>query len=167
MAEILHANKKASGETVTVACKLPHGLVLRVFRGIEIDVPVMGGGTRKEKTVEPLEQVYTAYGWSHPQNAAPHCTILAGYALTGGIPKEHWDLWLSQNKNSAMVKNGLIFAHASTASAKDQAKDGRTIRSGLERLDPNNLPKIGKQKVVTDKDMMGREQVERMEAAYV
>jgi hypothetical protein len=168
--ETLSLNKKTSGETVTVSCKLPNGLVLRVFRTIEVDVPVMGGGVRKETKNEPLADVYTVHGWSHAQNSAPHCTIIGGYALTGNIPKGHWDLWLSQNKNSAMVKNGLIFAHATVASAKDQAKDGRTVRSGLERLDPNKLPRVGKHKIETDTALMGSEQLGRMsdaESAYV
>lgn len=164
MAETITLNKKVSGETVTVGCKLPHGLVLRVFRTIEVDVPVMGGGVRKEPKNEPLEQTYTVYGWAHPQNAAPHCTIIGGYALTGNIPKEHWDLWLSQNKKSAMVVNGLIFAQNTAASAKDKAKDGRDERSGLERLNPQKLPRLGKNKIETAKDMMGSEQVARMES---
>jgi hypothetical protein len=157
--ETLGLNKKAAGETVSVACKLPSGLQLRVFRMVDRDEQILGGGVRQVKQAEQLEPVYTVYGWAHPQNAGPHCTILHGYAITDGIPKEHWELWLSQNKNSMMVQNGLIFAQNSTSSIKDQAKDGKAVKSGLERLDPNNLPKIGKPietSDMMDKGVLGR-----------
>jgi len=133
--------KATSGKTVSVACKLPHGLVLRVFNMVERDEPVMGGGFRKARMAEERAERFVVHGFSHAQNAAPHCTIVAGYAITSGIPEEHWDLWLSQNKNSDMVRNGLIFAQNSTASITDNAKDGHKIKSGLERLDPTKLPK--------------------------
>jgi len=149
-------NKKASGETVTVGCKLPNGLVLRVFNVVERQEPVMGGGTRTVKVCEPREETYTVHGWSHAQNAAPHCTIIGGYALTEGIPKAYWDLWLSQNQKSAMVVNGLIFAQNTVASARDQAKDGKEVRSGLERLDPKKLPKAIKTAEEMDKEIAAR-----------
>ena len=126
--------------TVSVACKLPHGLVLRVFSIVERDVPVMGGGVKTERIAEPRAESAVVHGWSHAQNAAPHCTIIGGYAITDNIDKGLWDLWLSQNKDSAMVKNGLIFANEKAESTTGKAKDGGKISSGLERLDPSKLP---------------------------
>jgi len=152
MADINTSNKKTDGETVSVACKLPHGLVLRIFNICEIDVPVMGGGFKKEKQAQERDEAYVVHGWSHAQNAAPHCTIIGGYAITEGIPKQHWELWLSQNKNSDMVKNHLIFAQNTVASVKDQSKEHAEQRSGLERLDPTKLPKALK-----TADMMNKE----------
>jgi len=146
-------NESNSTATVTVACKLPHGLILRVFRKVERQMPVMGGGFRTESVHEPLEQTYTVYGWSHPQNAAPHCTIVGGYAMTPGIPKEHWDLWMSQNKHSDMVKNQMIFAYDSMAKATGESKDRAGVKSNIERLDPNNLPS----KQLKTSDLMKRE----------
>ena len=125
---------------VSIACKLPHGLKLRVFNIIERDVPVMGGGTRIERMAEQRAEIAIVHGFSHAQNSAPHCTIIGNYAITDNIDKDLWDLWLSQNKDSAMVKNGLIFANEKAVSVSDQAKDGAKIKSGLERLDPVNLP---------------------------
>lgn len=137
---------------VSIGCKLPHGLVLRVFNMIERDVPVMGGGSRTERIAEQRAETATINGWSHAQNAAPNCTIIGGYALTDNVDKDLWDLWLSQNKNSDMVKNGLIFANEKSDSVVGKAKDGANIRSGLERLDPT---KIGG-RVKTDTDLMDR-----------
>ena len=106
-----------AGETVTVACKLPHGLKLRVFTETMRPESVMGGGTREVKVWDEIPDVsFTVFGNSHPQNKAPKCLIVGDYALTPNCPKELWDLWLQQNKDSDVVRNGLIFAHA-----KDQA----------------------------------------------
>ena len=40
--------KSSSAPTVVVACKHPPGILMRVFKNEEYDVPVLGGGTRKE-----------------------------------------------------------------------------------------------------------------------
>jgi hypothetical protein len=131
----------ASTETVTIACKLPHGLQLRVYEMVERDEMVVGGGLRKRKVAVARPEVAYVYGWSHPQNAAPKAQMVGGYALTPNVSKDLWDRWLQLNGDSMMVKNGLIFAHGKTDSTVAQAKDGEKVRSGLERLDPKNLPR--------------------------
>lgn len=133
-----------AGETVTVACKLPHGLKLRVFTETMRPESVMGGGTREVKVWDEIPDVsFTVFGNSHPQNKAPKCLIVGDYALTPNCPKELWDLWLQQNKDSDVVRNGLIFAHAKdqAASSAAESKEKAGIRSGLERLDPSKPPK--------------------------
>lgn len=131
-----------AGETVTIACKLPHGLRLRVFKMVEKPEFAIGGGSRVSMVAEEIPGVgFTVYGNAHPQNAAPRCLIVGDYALTPNCPKDLWDLWLEQNRGSDVVANGLIFAHEKENSARSQAKDGAEIKSGLERLDPNKLPK--------------------------
>ena len=125
---------------ISIACTLPHGLVLRVFNIIERDMPVMGGGLRTERIAEPRAETAIINGWAHAQNTAPHCMIIGNYAITDNVDKDLWLLWLSQNKDSAMVKNGLIFANEKADAVSGQAKDQASIRSGFERLDPNKLP---------------------------
>ena len=129
--------------TVTVACKLPNGLILRVFDMVDRDEPVMGGGMRKVKVAQERPAQVTIKGNAHPQNAAPRAPIIGGFALTQGVDKEFWDLWLAQNKDSDVVRNRLIFAHENTAKTEDaaRAKDNAKNRSGFERLNPHALPK--------------------------
>jgi hypothetical protein len=127
--------------TVTVACKLPHGLVLRVFNMVEAQEPVMGGGFRKVKVAQERPERAEIKGWAHPQNHAPKAPLIGGFALTAGVDKDLWDTWKTQNAESDLVKNGLIFAHEKADSVQDQAKDQRALRSGLERLDPKKLPR--------------------------
>jgi hypothetical protein len=127
--------------TVTIACKLPHGLILRVFDMIDGQEPVMGGGFRKIKVAKERQERATIKGWAHPQNHAPKAPLVGGFALTSGVDKDLWDAWLAQNGQSDLVKNGLIFAHETVDSVNDEAKEKRALRSGLERLDPAKLPK--------------------------
>ena len=110
----------AAGEFVTVACKLPHGLILRVFDMVEVSESVMGGGYRTAKVARERGEQFVVKGWSHPQNAAPTSAIVGGYAITPNIPKDFWELWLSQNKDADYVKNHLIFADIKQNSTEAQ-----------------------------------------------
>jgi len=131
--------------TVTVACKLPNGLILRLFTMAEKNEQVMGGGSRKIKEAVEHPKRVVLNGNSHPQNAAPRAQIASGCALTMGVDKEFWDTWLAQNKDSDVVRNGLVFAHEKIENTSAEAKDKVTLRSGLERLDPKKLPRGIKQ----------------------
>lgn len=128
--------------TVTIACKLPHGLRLRLHDWAKGSEPVMGGGTREFKIAVPLNGPEVVInGFSHPQNAAPSAQMVGGFALTPNVDKDFWDKWLSQNKDADYVKNHLIFAHEKSNSAEAEAKEKKDIKSGLERLDRTKAPK--------------------------
>lgn len=149
-----------SGQTVTVACKLPHGLALRLYDMVETNQPVMGGGMKVVKQAQQLPGEFMINGNAHAQNAGPACQITGGYALTPGVPKDFWDRWLEANKGSDMVRNNLIFAHEQTSSADGEAREKEKVRSGLERLDPNNLPRG-----LRTADAMSKETKDRLAAA--
>lgn len=136
--------------TVTIACKLPSGLLLRVFKMEESQEPVMGGGFRSVKVARQVGETVRINGCAHPQDKAPLQPIVqgTGYALTPGVDKEFWDTWLAQNKDLMAVRNGLIFAHEKEASTVAEAREKKSVRSGLERLDPDKLPS-GLEKVKT------------------
>jgi hypothetical protein len=154
-----------STATVTVACKLPHGLILRVFEMEEIEVQLLNGPPKKVKQAKELAKRFFVNGFSHAQNRAPDYEIVGGiplangtpnggYALTPGVPKDLWDLWWEQNKTSAMARNGLIWAMESRNDVGAKAADGAKIKSGLERMDPEHLPAILANAVKTDKEAM-------------
>ncbi|NPT59097.1 hypothetical protein [Paraburkholderia elongata] len=136
-------NDVPSNATVTVASKFPMDFTLRLFDFVKRYEPVMGGGQREFKIAEPRHgsKDFIVQGNSWPQNKGPHQQINCGYAITHGIPKAFWDEWLEQNRESAFVVNGMLFAHAETASTMAEAKEKEKEKSGLERLDPKNLPK--------------------------
>jgi hypothetical protein len=134
-----------TGDTVTVACKLPHGVILRVFEWEEFDEPMRDGTIRRGRRGRPIDdQQFTIRGtWVgsagqayHAHNSAVAELLPGGFALTQGVPKELWDLWHEQNRHSALVKNKIIFAHATHTTMQTEAAGFRDVKSGLEPLDP-------------------------------
>lgn len=134
---------------VTVACRLPHGMRLRIYELVKTTEVIMGG-TRDVLVSRQKGDDVVVNGWSEPQNHAKK-HLVEGFAITPGVDKEFFDKWLSQNKDSDVVKNGLIFAHEKEGNTFAEAKDKKSLRSGLERLDPAKLPKgiekVGKEAV--------------------
>ncbi len=126
--------KATTGDTVTVACKLPNGLILRVFDMIETQEPVMGGGFRNVKIARLKGVPIPVYGNRSPFGELPKCKIVAGFALTPGIPKEFWELYLEQNKDSEVIRNGILFAHESLDSVEGEAKENADVKTGLQPL---------------------------------
>ena len=137
-----------SRNTVTVACKHPSGIELRAYEMVTKKVAVQGGMV-EETIAQHVERlgVFVCKG-NATAVGMPTYHLVGGYALTDGCPEELWDLWFEANKDSALVKNGLIFAHRDHDYVVDQAKEQRAIRSGLERIDPNKpqnlVPQIRK-----------------------
>ena len=133
-------SKATSGEVVTVACKIPAGLVLRVFEMVPQKIP-MGNGSFVDGTIaKAREDTVTLRGFAHPQDRAANHPIIGGFGLTFGVPKEFWDLWRLQNKDSDIVRNELVFARVKSGAAEGDAKERAEVLSGLERLDPNKPP---------------------------
>jgi hypothetical protein len=120
--------------TVTVGCKLPHGLELRVFEMEERDEAVIGGGTRVVKVARSAGTSVQINGNAVPHGQAPRHQIVGGFAITSGVDADFWAKWLEQNKDSAIVKSGLIFAAAKAEDIKTEGCNRAKIKSGLEPL---------------------------------
>lgn len=134
----------SSGETVTVACKLPHGLLLRVYDMVDAQEPVLGGGIRQFKRPVQRPEQFLIQGSAVPFGIIPGFRFEGGYALTEGVPKELWERWFEANKGSDMVKNGLIFAHTRLGHALGQAHEQIEVLSGLEPLKMKDDPRVPK-----------------------
>lgn len=140
-------SKPATGtETVTVACKYPPGLILRIHEETKKRERVLG--VMVEETVfVPRSQQYVVRGpvvnVGAYRNAGqlPEGNI-GGYALTHGIPRDFWEQWLRENEHSAMVVNRLIFASTDMDRAASQAREQASIRSGLEPIPPDDPASI-------------------------
>jgi hypothetical protein len=130
-------------ETVTVACKLPHGLVLRLHEQVETPEPLPGGGTKKVKVWRPINMapvVLKGYLDRYNPGNAP-VSKGSSFALTEGVDKDFFDAWLKQNHDHDAVANGLIFAANNSDTLNGLVKDFAGTRSGLEPIDPDKLPK--------------------------
>ena len=146
-AERPRGESSSGGKTVTVACKLPNGLVLRTHRMVPHREPAPGGV--QETTIAMADsREYEVKGNASPYGSAPSGQVIGGvigYALTPNIPKDFWDAWFEQNKHSDIVKNGLIFAHVNGNKTADQAREQVKVRSGFEGIDPANPPQVSRQ----------------------
>ena len=91
---------------VTVGCKLPSGLQLRI-----------------DDTLVVL-------------NGSNSSLVIGGYGLTENVDKEFFDKWMGVNKDAACVLNGFVFAQERTANAKAEAADNAANINGFEGLNP-------------------------------
>jgi hypothetical protein len=130
-------------DTVTVACKLPHGLVLRLFGMQKTRHPVLGGGYIEVEESYELEDKGRVLigGIAAPFGHSPASPIANGFALTYNVDAEFFALWLSQNDKTEIVRNRLIFAVAKQTDIPTKTAEVESVKSGLEPLDPLNLPR--------------------------
>jgi hypothetical protein len=128
---------------VTVACKIPNGLLLRIFRMAPAreQTPT---GFRDIDRAEQVGDTTKINGPSVPFGQVPEYAIIGGYALTPNVDKELFDAWLEQNADHPAVKAGLIFAHARPGMVTDRAKEQKALLSGLEPLNPARVMRNGK-----------------------
>lgn len=128
--------------TVTVACKLPHGLVLRVFDKASVHEPMPGGGTKPVARFQPRPQTVAIKGYLNKYKPGlPPAAVGSSYALTHGVDKEFFDEWMKQNAEHDAVLNGLIFADEKNDTVNGLVKDNADTRSGFEPVDPTKLPR--------------------------
>lgn len=144
MAKATEVKKKDSTGVVTVACKLPNGLVLRVFNETKENEPVLGGGSREVKRFVPHEDSYKINGNAKPFGQDVDWQIVAGYGLTPNIPRDFFDKWEEQNASAPYVKNSLVFAYERTDDCVSAAKDNKGNLSGLQPLTPDTDPRLPK-----------------------
>lgn len=133
---------KASGKTVTVICKIPQGMVLQLHKKLEVNEVTMGGSRTVTQFFPEEGKSIKINGPAHAQNEGPRVTMApGGFAITQNVPEDFWERWMKETgQHLPAVKNGLIQALPNVAQAKDAATESRKTKTGLERLDPNNLP---------------------------
>lgn len=139
-----NAAQRRTGETVTVALNHPAGIIMRVFEMVKDYEPVLGGGQREIQKAEMRGEPIRLNGNAVGKGFIPSWRVVAGFALTPGVPKEFWDLWCEQNKDLPLLKNHLICAYPSIDGATAMAEERAGLRSGLEPIVPDNDPRIPK-----------------------
>lgn len=139
------ADPAKASRTVTVACNIPNGYVLRLHAPGKRQEPVLGGGMRE---VDEYREIGRAIlkGPAVPQRHDPNFVqpILDrnGYALTSGVDAELWEGWLAHNKNSDCVVNGCIYAVSDPDKAQKGDPAHRDKKSGLEPIAADGDPRM-------------------------
>lgn len=119
---------------VTVACKIPNGLVLQLEKREMTVEPSPAGGREVEvgrKIGEPVNINGCAMALT---GQPPKHQIIGGYGLTV-IAKDFWDHWLKQNETLDAVKNKLLFAYEKRDTTEGKARELKGNRSNMEPLD--------------------------------
>ena len=136
-----------TGDTVFVACNLPHGLILRVFEWEKYTEPKRDGTVGDAKRSVPIAGMeFIVRGpWSASagqayvaNNGAIGDLLPGGYAISEGCPKEVWTGWLEQNKRSHLVLNRIVRANKSRLDLIAEIVKDAGVLSGLEPLDRAN-----------------------------
>ncbi len=120
--------------TAVAACKLPHGLQIR-----------LGQKTEAVKMPNPLdnhcaisdEGALVVLNGSQHRNADGFPETVGGYGFTA-VDADGFKAWLASNKDHPAVKNGLIFVEKDHNAAKSEARNRAGLKSGAERLDYDN-----------------------------
>ena len=130
--------------TTSVACKLPLGLILRVYEMVDHDELTSGGSYKTVKRAVPVGDPVKVFGPATKFGEAPKTQISGGYALTHNVDADFFALWLAQNADHEAVKRGLIFASEKRNAAQDEAREKKEILSGLEPLNPGKDKRIAR-----------------------
>ena len=134
-----------NNRVVTVCCKIPNGVILQCWKMVDQTEQTLQG-PRSVKVAERLPESYKINGNSRHRgadSALNQIELSGGYALTRNVPKDFWDLWLSQHKDMEIVRNRLIFAFAKAEDVKSEARNCEKLTSGLEPLTPTQLDRHG------------------------
>ena len=130
-----------TGETVTVALKYPVGVYIQAEEMVDQFEQTSSGGrmVKVARRVGPRVLINgNAYLNHVPANTRDQLDVNGGYALTHGVPKDVWLKWLAANRNSDLVRNGLIEAFTSHPDAQREAISRADLESGYEPIDPSN-----------------------------
>lgn len=154
-------SKPTSGtDTVCVACKVGPGITFGLYEMIDDWEPVMGGGQKAIKKASALGISYTFRGPAQDiqlmRRGTPGENPLAGgFALTSGIPREHWEKIAHDYRDHPAIANGLVFATKNELDAMTEARTRGSLTTGLEGIDPDNPGKRTGVRAVTRAERPG------------
>jgi hypothetical protein len=84
----------ATGNTVTIACRLAMGVILSVYRWEEYIEPGAAGPRPAKRAIELDEKRIVLKGWATPNAVAGTINPVGtahGYGLTSGVPRDTWE----------------------------------------------------------------------------
>lgn len=108
-----------SSTFVSVACKLPHGLIMELGQpGSENyrSVKLRGPNTLDARGKLPV--------------------TVGGYAFTQ-VPEDFWKAWSQQHKRAAFLLNRAVYSESDTDRAQAAALTDANLVTGFERLNPD------------------------------
>lgn len=124
---------------ITVLCRLPSG--------IELELHDLGILKERASSDAPIglasvpRQSVLLNGAKHDPTYHPAEGRLLGRAGRTQVDADFWNAWLKQNERNGIVTRKLVFAEANPTKADAAVAELAKERTGLEGVDPDNLPK--------------------------
>lgn len=118
-----------SGKTVTVYCKLPHGIRYNLPSGEELRIVGALGDERSQLQVAGL----------------PGADSVAGFGVTRNVSAEAWAWVVEKYGKDAAHRNELIFAQEKEKSGNAEAEEKADEKTGFEPIDPSKDPNNDKE----------------------
>lgn len=138
-----------SGDTVTVVCRLPSGMVMEIhdLDGLK---DRRSTGQIDMSVPQPVKRIPLRGVRRDPRFHAKDNRMI-GLGGRTEVAKSDWEAWIKQNAKSALVTRNVVFAVAKESDAKAKLSDVAQDLTGFEPNDPENLRGRSK-KFETDDD---------------
>jgi hypothetical protein len=140
-------------EVVTVACKLPHGIKIRMYAKREEREQVLGGGVRDVTIWRPTGKYIRIKGPNVPAQYRALVEVIGGYALTSNVPADVFEHFMEHNKDSEFVKNNMIYGHKQRGRVISWAREHERQKTGVEPLDVTMKSKEGRM-IISDERLV-------------
>lgn len=120
-------------ETVTVLCRLPHGIELRIIPDGEIERRTKLSEDKRPdlRPISVLSRV-VLNGANTAPNYHPKDNRMLGRVGKTAVDKAFWLKWVEQHAKSDLVKNHVVFAEQTDARADAKAREFADIKTGYE-----------------------------------
>ena len=132
---------------VTVACKIPMGIVLQEFKMMP-EREQTPQGVRDIQVGRPTGKAAVINGTAHApgrhrvdQSGNPVHITQSGYALTQNVDADLWESWLLFHKDHPMVQNRIIYASTKSGDIGAIGRENEARTSGLEPMRPDGDPR--------------------------
>lgn len=149
-------------ELVTIACKLPHGLVIEV--GLAQPAGMWGAPIQTKAYRKATLNGTHAEWMKKAPNIQPVATLNPEPGLTQ-IPKDLWEEWISEGNMGYAYPgrlNGLIWVvPKDKGEARDIEQAAKYLKTGFEPLDPDALPEGVLEAPVQNRPQLGKTPVRR------
>lgn len=145
---IAGGTERKAARTVTVACKIPNGLILQLQQPMKQVEQGRSGASEVTINVKHGERIIVA-GPAYPNGQVPkgfkrRPDDADGMALTHKVPADFWEQWIQQNKDADYVKSRMIFAFADVEDVRSRAAEFVKVQSGFQALDPEGDSRVPK-----------------------
>lgn len=124
-----------STATVTIGCKLPHGLWLELITLPDADIAKQ---TRVPAPTGPRVKLNGANTLRIQDPVSPVNPANGRFATTV-IEKSFWDKWYERNKELEFMKIGAVFVVADEKTAKAIAEERKDLKTGFEPIVPSEV----------------------------